>query len=42
VKINCLPKTQLLANTQVDVLEVSPAQWLYPKVRGSRRGYKDS
>jgi len=26
VKINCLPKTQLLANTQVDVLEVSPAQ----------------
>jgi len=33
-KINCLPKTQLLANTKVVVLEVSPAQWLYRKKLG--------
>jgi formylmethanofuran dehydrogenase subunit E len=41
-EINCLPKTQLLANTIVDVLEVNPAQWLYHKIEGESLRYIDS
>lgn len=31
VEWDCLPKTHLLAKTKVQVLEVTPAQWLYPE-----------
>jgi len=39
---NYLLKIQVLANTQVIVLELTPAQWLYPKVCIARCGCKVS
>ena len=39
---DCLPKTQLLANTKVEVVEATPAQLLYPKRRDESPEYKDN
>ena len=39
--MNCLPKTQFLANTKVVVLEMTPAQLPYLKVFYLRERYKD-